>query len=44
MNEVSEIVNEGHRFALMNVQRMSAKKVHEVAGTMADSLRKVGII
>jgi len=44
LNEISEIVNEGHRFANMNVQRMSAKKIHQVASTMANALRKVGII
>jgi hypothetical protein len=36
LNEISEIVNEGHGFARMNIQRMSAEKVHEIAGTMAN--------
>jgi hypothetical protein len=37
-------VNEGHGFALVYTQGMSAKKFHKVAGTMANSRGKVGII
>ena len=44
LNEVSELVNEGHGFALMNTQRMCGKKIHEIAGTMTDSLGKAGTI
>jgi hypothetical protein len=44
MNEISELVNEGHGFAHMNTQRMCGKKIHEIAGTMTDSLGKAGTI
>jgi len=36
MNEISELVNEGHGFAHVNAQRMSGEKIHEIAGTMAN--------
>jgi hypothetical protein len=44
MNEITELVNEGHGFALVYTQGMSAKKFHKVASTMANSRGKVGII
>jgi hypothetical protein len=44
VNEVSELVNEGHGQSLVYSQRMSREKFHEVAGTMTNSLGKVGII
>ena len=44
LNEVSELVNEGHGFAHMNTQRMCGKKIHEIAGTMANPFGNIGAI